>query len=229
MNRTRIVLGMCCLTVLIAGVAIGQQGDKPGMKSMPKMTPEQQKEMQAWQEAATPGPMHEWLVQGCGTWEGKVKMWESPDGPATESTCTTIITPMMEGKFVKVEVKGMMKMGEMEMPFEGFGVTGYDNTGKTFQSTWCDSLGTMMLHSTGSLSADKKVLTLMSEKFTCPVNGPDCWMREVHTRTGPDSETLAMFGPDKSGKQKEYKIMEISYTRKAGTAPAPTMKKPMSH
>jgi hypothetical protein len=241
MKRSHMYLSSCCLIAILAGVAVGQPDKKsdpkatpaaPAMPSkgehaqpagMPAMTPEQMEQMKAWQEAATPGPMQEFLTKGCGTWEGKVKWWETPDATASESNCTTTTTSMMDGRFIKSETKGMMKMGEMSMPFEGFGIYGYNNTSKQFESTWCDSWGTMQMNLTGKLSDDKKTLTWQSNPFMCPMTHKETWMREVQTFSSADSMKLEMYGPDMSGKVKEFKMMEITYTRKAGTAPAATM------
>jgi hypothetical protein len=236
MNRTSTLLTVCYLIALGAGVALAQpSGDhktkpvgdakpmqpakaEPKKGDMPAGMPSQQECMQAMMEAATPGPMHEWLYKGCGTWEGKCKMWETPDSTPTESACTTILTPMMDGRFVRNETSGDMDMGGMKFPFQGFGVAGYNNTTKEFESTWIDNMGTMQMHSTGTLSADKKTLT-MEAHYMCPIMKKNTFMREVHTHTGPETMKLEMYGPDMTGKQKEYKIMEITYTRKAGTAP----------
>lgn len=229
MARTNIILGVCCITALAAGIAIGQPGSDKGKdmpKGMPQMSEEEMKAMKAWEESATPGKMHDWMVEGCGVWDGKVKMWMAPNAPASESTCVTTITPMMGNRFTKAEVKGEMDFGGQKMPFEGFGIWGYNNTTQKFESTWVDNCGTMQLRCNGTLSSDMKVLTLQSEKFTCPMKGKDCWMREVHTRTGADTATLAMYGPGDDGK--EFKVMEITYTRKPGTAPVP-MKKSAGH
>jgi hypothetical protein len=200
--------------VIIAGVAIGQPGKDKMPAGMPKMTPEQEKCMQAMMEAATPGAMHDWLVKGCGTWEGTFKMWESPDAQPQESTCKSVVSPMLEGRFTKCETTSSM----MGMPFQGQGIVGYNNTTQQFEQNWIDNMGTMQMNMTGKLSDDKKTLTWTSH-FMCPVQKKEVAMREVQTMTGADSLKLEFYGPDMSGKVQEYKMMEITMTRKAGSAP----------
>jgi hypothetical protein len=156
--------------------------------------------------------MHKHLTEKAGVWEGKVKMWMDPSMPPTESNCTTTISVMMDGRFTRGETKGKMDMGMGEpMPFEGFGLYGYNNTTKKYESTWVDNLGTMMMSLTGELSADKKVMT-WNGKFTDPMSGQPTWMREVETTNSADSMTLEMYGPGMDGK--DMKMMEIQYTRK---------------
>ncbi len=245
MKRSNLFLSACCLTALIAGTAIGQPKTDPKPAApapaaqhgktehaMPAKMEQAQPvaddakaaEMMAqmkksWEESVALGDMHTFLTNGCGEWDGKCTMWCDPSGKPDESTCVTKMTPMMGGRFVKSETLGTMKdFDKKPIKFEGFGLYGYNNTTKQFESTWCDNMGTMQMHFTGTLSSDKKTLTWES-KFMCPMMHQETWMREVQTFNGPDSMTLQMWGPDMADPKKEAKMMEIVYTRKAGTAP----------
>jgi hypothetical protein len=186
--------------------------DKPGA-TPPGMS---EADMKACMEAATPGPMHKHLTDHAGTWAGKVTMWMTAGSEPAMSECTTVITPMMDGRFTRCEVKGEMAgMG----PFEGFGLYGFDNVSKKFQSTWCDVMGTGMATGTGELSADGKTLTWTCT-YNCPIKKGPITMREIERFTGKDTMSMEMYGPDPAT-GKEYKVMEIQYTRKgAGSAPA---------
>ena len=121
-------------------------------------------DMQACMLAATPGKMHQHLAKEAGVWNGKTTMFMPGAEPAT-SECVSTITPIMDGRYIKCEIKGDMPgMG----PFEGFGIYGFDNVSQKFVSSWIDNQGTGMMNGTGELSDDGKV---MSWKFTfnCPV------------------------------------------------------------
>ncbi|MBL9001090.1 MAG: DUF1579 domain-containing protein [Phycisphaerae bacterium] len=203
----------------------------PSKDAAPAMPPEQAAMMEAWTKAMTPGKHHERLVKQSGTWEGKMKMWMEPGGTPTESTCTTVISPMMGGRFVKSETTGMMNMGGPPMPFEGFGTWGYNNTTEKYEGTWFDNFGTMTHFYTGTLSDDGKTMTATS-KFLDPMTGQDSWMRNVERTTGPDSMVLEIYSPGPDGK--EFKMLEIAYTRKAtakaeGKADAKTTAKTAGH
>ncbi len=183
-----------------------------GQPQLPKGMTEA--DMQACIAAGTPGPMHEHLAKGVGTWTGKSTMWMTSESEPTVSDCTSTVTTMMDGKFTKCEMKGDMPgMGA----FNGFGIYGFDNVSQKFQATWIDSMGTGMMTGTGDLSSDGKTIT-WNYTFNCPITRKPTIMREVERVTGPDSMTLEMFGPDpKTGK--EYKMMEITLNRTSG-APA---------
>jgi hypothetical protein len=121
----------------------------------------------------------------------------------------------MDGRFTKCEITGDMPgMG----PFNGFGLYGYDNVAQKFQSTWIDNCGTGMMTGTGELSSDGRTLT-WNFSYHCPITRKPTTLREVERITGKDTKTLEMFGIDpKSGK--EFKMMEIAFTRKPGTGAA---------
>lgn len=166
--------------------------------------------MEAYMKAAQPGKMHEHLAKSVGNWEGKVKMWMAPGAPPQESACTSTVTSVFDGRYTKIEAAGEMPgMG----PFHGLGLYGYDNVSKKFQSVWIDNMGTGMMIGTGELSEDGKTLT-----WNCTMNdamtGKPAACREVDHFDNDNTMRLEMFGQDPSGK--EYKAMEITYTRTAG-------------
>jgi len=176
----------------------------------PGMTPE---DMQACAAAATLGDQHAYLAEAVGTWQGKNKMWMAPDSEPMLSECTTVISPIMDGRFFKCETTGDMPgMG----PFTGFGISGFDNVSGKFQSTWADNMSTGMMTGTGERLSDG---TGISYTFTynCPINKGPVIFRQVEHRTGKDTMTLEMFGPAPHT-NKEYKVMEINYTRTKGAA-----------
>ena len=170
-------------------------------------------DMQACIEAGTPGPNHAYLAESVGVWQGKCSSWMAPNTEPVSSECVSTITPMMEGRYIKCEIKGDMPgMG----PFNGFGIYGFDNVSQKFQSSWVDNCSTGMMQGTGELSSDESTLT-WTFSYHCPIAKKQVTMREVERRTGKDAMTLEMFGPDpKTGK--EFKMMEIAFTRKPGVS-----------
>jgi hypothetical protein len=207
--KRRISIAIVGLAAISATLAFAQSSkDKKPGSTPPGMS---EADMQACMEAAKPGPQHAFLVQSAGVWQGKSKMWMTPDSEPETNDCTTTITPMMDGKFTKCEMEGQMSMG----PFSGFGLYGYDNVAQEFQSTWISNCGTGMMTGTGQQSSDGKTLTWKYE-HNCPIAKKPVTMREVERITGKDSKTLEVFGPDPKTGQ-EFKMMEITFTRKPGS------------
>ena len=191
--------------------ATKQPEGKPGM---PEMTPEQQKQMEAYTKAATPGKEHAQLMKAVGTWDGKLKHWMKPDAPAQESTCVTKMTSLFDGRYLSCQTEGDMGPEMGGMKFLGHGLYGYDNVAKEYQSTWIDNMGTGIMTGTGELSSDGKTMT-WTMNCHCPITGKEMTLREVDRVIDDNHTVLEMYGPDlESGK--EFKMMEISYTRRAG-------------
>jgi hypothetical protein len=164
-------------------------------------------DFQACMLAAAPGKQHKRLTENAGVWNGKTTMY-MPGAEPTTSECVSTETPIMGGRFVKVEIKGEMPgMG----PFEGLGIYGFDNVSQKYSHTWVDNMGTGMMNGTGELSADGKTMT-WNCTYNCPMAKKEVKMREVETVTGPDTKRFEMFGPDPvSGK--ETKMMSIEFTK----------------
>ena len=188
-------------------------------------------DMKACMDACTPGPMHAYLAKGAGVWTGKTTMWMAPKTEPMKSECTSTVTTMMDGKYVKCEMAGEMPgMG----PFNGFGISGFDNVSQKFQSTWIDNMGTGIMYSTGQCDSTGKVFTFSGEADDFDT-GKKVKERSVTTVAGADSWKMEMFRPGPDGK--EYKTMEINYHRlgtaaggglkRSGQAPASGKKDPV--
>ena len=82
---------------------------------------------------------------------------------------------------------------------------------KEYFSTWIDNMGSGILIMTGQYDEASKKLTL-SGTMKC-MNGQEGTMKEVYTFVDDTHHIMEMYGPDpKTGK--EYKNMEIKYTKK---------------
>jgi len=100
----------------------------------------------------------------------------------------------------------------MGQPFTGTSITGYDNAKKVFISTWIDNMSTAMMNMEGTWDDATKAINFKG-KMICPANGKACEMREVFKMVDDNTQLMEMYGPDmKTGK--EYKSMEIKFTRK---------------
>jgi hypothetical protein len=162
-------------------------------------------EMQAMMEAmGKVGPEHKTLKeQFAGNWKADVTAYW---GPTPEKSTGTMTSEMiLGGRYVH----GMYKGTAMGQPFEGAGLTGYDNIKKKYFNTWVDSMSTGVMNLEGDYDSASKTYT-----FTGETTGPDgkpCTMREVVKVDSNDKHTFTMYGPGMDGK--EMKVMEIVYTR----------------
>ena len=157
----------------------------------------------AWMEFMTPGPEHAQLAKFAGDWD--VELTDHMAGGVT-SICTAKMTMILGGRYLQQELTGQM----MGMPFNGLGVTGFDNIKKVYVSTWIDSAGTGISLSEGKLVAPNKIEYVGT--MTDPISKSDLKMRMVAEQINDDSHTFNMYmkGPD----GKEMLGIEFKYSRK---------------
>ena len=174
----------------------------------PKMSAEQQAMMDKMMKAATPGPQHELLKKLAGDWNAKVKYQMDPSQPWQESASTSTTTMLMDGRYCQEVVSGQMMGG----PFNGVGVTGYDNVIGKYVGTWIDNMGTGIETMQGTADASGKVINWVAT-MSDPVTGKPSKNRMVTTIADDDHHTLDMYTVP-PGAKKEMKTMTIEYTRK---------------
>ena len=202
--RTRTVVfavGLAlCLALGLSAPAGAQQGEK-------KLTPEQQAAMDAWMKVATPGEGHKALEPMIGSWNVKTTMWEKPGAAPESGGGTAENSWVLGGRFVRQDFDG--EFGGMK--FQGLGYTGYDNFKKKYVGTWMDTMGTMMMNTIGTVDPSGKVFTATSTMDDV-ITGKPMTVREVTRIVDSNKLVMEMFGPDRPGK--DFKMMEIVYTRK---------------
>ncbi len=75
------------------------------------------------------------------------------------------------------------------MPFQGLGLTGYDNSAKKYIGFWVDSMTTSFSTSTGEIDAAGKVFTFHVDEFN-PMYGQKAKGRQVITVQDNDHHTM---------------------------------------
>ena len=186
--------------------ALGMLVTAPAFAADPP--PEQQAMMEKMTKAATPGAQHAMLAKMAGEWTATVKYQMDPSQPWQEATGTSVVTAIMEGRYIQ-EANTSVMMG---MPFSGMGITGYDNVIGKYVSTWIDNMGTGIMTSTGTADATGKTISwngVMSD----PMTGKPSKARMVTTVMDDNHHTFEMFTVP-PGAKKEMKTMTIDYVRK---------------
>ena len=197
-------------TALVFAVTPGHAGTdkksdaKADGKECPMMSPETMKLM-------APGDAHKTLEAFAGKWNYTVQHRMAPDAPAMEMKGKTVNRMIMGNRFLQQEAKGQAMKGQKMPAFEGMGLTGYDNVRKEYTTTWVDNMNTGMMTSTAQFDAAKNALTEKGT-FSCPMTGKrNMNFRSVWTLVDKNKYTYEMFTKDEKGK--EFKAMEIAYTR----------------
>jgi hypothetical protein len=162
--------------------------------------------MKQWEKMATPGPEHVELAKSVGKWNVTTTFRMGPEAEPMTSKGSAEFVSLLGGRWIRQDFSGEF----MGRPFHGVGHEGYDKFKKQYVSTWTDDLSTAFLVSYGTPSKDGKSIVffgLMDEPMTGEKNKK---VRSVTRRV--DADTMVYESYDKA-KGKEWKAMEITYTR----------------
>lgn len=163
-------------------------------------------DMKAMMAYSTPGDIHKMLSRSAGTWMTNVTMWMQPGAPPMVSTGQTNNEMILGGRYLKSTNTGNF----MGMPFEGIGITGYDNAKKIFINTWIDNMGTGIMTMTGTWDDASKSIRFTGSMVD-PMSGKDIPVREVLKIVDDNTQLFEMYSTLDG---KDFKNMEIKYSRK---------------
>lgn len=102
-----------------------------------------------------PGEKHKKLEPYLGRWDVESTVSMGP-GNEMKSSMKVEIAWQIPGRFLEIESKGNL----MGLPYQGFGLLGYDNFKQAFVSTWIDNLNTYKLDAQGNLGQDGTTLLM---------------------------------------------------------------------
>ncbi len=169
--------------------------------------PTQEEEQAAWMKSGMPGEPHRRFAEHAGNWDVWGMMWMAPGAPPMETAGKSRLWTVMDGRYMMQEFTGTF----MGMPFQGMGVSGFNNITGRYETSWWDSMGTMIMHLEGS--ADEHGTVTETGQFTDPF-GRTKYMKEVTTPDGKDHIVFEMYdaaAPGSGGEDR--KVMELHYHR----------------
>ncbi|MFQ5888616.1 MAG: DUF1579 domain-containing protein [Gemmatimonadota bacterium] len=162
-------------------------------------------EMAAYMAAASPGAEHQKLAAWVGEFEVDTKFWITPGAEPMLSTGKAERKMILGGRYAVEHYEGMF----FGQPFEGMGLTGYDNVEKKYVSAWVDNMGTGIQTMSGDYD-DQGRLVLLGH-YTDPVTGERKTMKAVSVESG-DTEVVYMYDVAEDGT--ENQMMELTYRKK---------------
>lgn len=161
--------------------------------------------MKKWQEAMSPGPMHQLLAKLVGDWKVTTNMPNPMTGEETPTIGSAKIESLLGGRYFKTTQKGEM----MGMPFEGIGIDAYDNVAKEFITIWIDNMGTGITTMKGKMNETTKHIEYSGEGLD-PMTGQQIKYRSVSRIINEDNLEFDMF---LSQDGQEMKMFNQKYER----------------
>jgi hypothetical protein len=162
--------------------------------------------MEAYARYGTPGEHHRQLAERAGTFQVKVTVWPAPGAPPDVSEGTSERTLMMDGRYLMERFSGTTPMG----PFQGIGVTGFDNIKQRFVAIWIDSMSTGIFTSESTRIGNNAVE--YRGESPDPMTSSFITTRSVDTKVDANTFRYESYTPLPGGG--EFKNMEIVYTRR---------------
>jgi len=205
--KTKVLIaGVGLLAVLLfASTQVMSQEKKsaqpPDQKDMQEM-------MAKWAAMNAKGPEHKKFESMVGTWDTEMRMWMSPDAPPSVSKGSAVFKLLFDGRYLEQKYKCDWQ-GKL---YEGIGIEGYDNFKKKYVSIWLGNDSTGILMSMGTADESGKVCTYYG-KMDDPMTGQkDKVVKSIAREINKDKAIFEMY--DKKPGGDEYKMMEITYTRR---------------
>lgn len=217
MNRSKVLVCAAVLvgaTVLVVNQAVSQEGSGA---SQPPFAAKMQELMAEWMASLKPGPHHQKLENLVGSWETTTKMWwGGPNSPAVETTGTSEVKWVLGGRFLMEEHHGQMMMpdasGQMKpIPYDGIGLTGYNNTQNMYQSVWVSNADTGVLTMKGGMDPSGKLLRMYGEMDETMLDVYGRYVKYVMRFIDKDTRVFEIIDLHAGD---DYKVIEITYKRK---------------
>ena len=195
-------------TMVLASIGFSGEAfsEDPAKAKMP--SPEEIAAMQAeWMKIAAPSEHHKHLDYFVGKWSTKSKTWMGgPGSTPMESDGTSEIKWVLGGRYILHEHKGSM----MGQPYEGLGLTGYDNYRNLYVGTWYSNMSTAPLSMSGNRHPKTGVITDYGEMDEPALKVIGRMVKYVTRIVDKDHyvfEIIDLHAGD------DYMVIEITYTR----------------
>ena len=156
---------------------------------------------------AMPGVEHKRLDQMAGSWDTLTRYWAALGAEPVEAKGTSQRKWILDGRFLMEELDG----GDLALPFRGVGLFGFDAFEQKHTSAWVDTMNTSILTNLGTYDKTNNVVNFTGE-YKDPWTGTKKKERGVTRFLGKDKHALEIYVTEPDGK--EFKMLEITYTRK---------------
>lgn len=207
-NSCRVFFALLIITILFPAGPAAETHEQDAPAEMQSSPSEMDAEMMdRYRAYATPGESHKVLHSLAGSWDYTIKFWDSSEGEPEISQGTSTIELILDERFLMQKAEG----SAMGMPFEGMGITGFNNETQRYESVWIDNMGTGMMKGSGVYDPDMNAI-IEDGSFSCPLEGGDKPYRSIVRITDDDSFTYEWYIDDAEGER--FRAMEIVYTRK---------------
>lgn len=193
------------LPVALIAVCVLNLQAQEGEQTQPSPE-EMQAMMEQWLASVAPTENHKRLEPLVGKWDATVKMWWDPSSEPEISKGSSEARWIMGGRFVMDEFKSEVN----GLPFEGMGMTGFDNNRNLYVGSWIDNMSTHILTTSGSCNPEGNVITLYGQQDEPMIGVYGRTVKHRLTIVDKDKHVFEIFDLHAGD---DFKVLEITYTR----------------
>ncbi|MCI0334331.1 MAG: DUF1579 domain-containing protein [Planctomycetes bacterium] len=155
-----------------------------------------------------PTAQHKILKKDVGTWDAQVKIWPMPDAEPMESKGVEKNRLLEGGLWLITRFEGEV----IGTPFVGMGTFGYDPAEKKYIGTWVDTMTPHLMITKSDYDEKTKTMTGIAETRD-PMTGKKYNAKMISRYNDDGTRVMEMHRKGADGQ--EWKVMEISYQRRA--------------
>ncbi len=160
-----------------------------------------------WMKHMGPVEGHKAMNPMVGNFKYNLKYWMAANAKPEESKGTAKGKWILGGRFLQQDVKGK----SMGKDFNGVSTMGYDSLREQYQTSWVDSMSNHMMIGTGTYDATTATFTETGD-FSCAMTNNKNRPYRTEIKVA-DKNTFSHSMYMKDAENKEFKTMEIQYTR----------------
>lgn len=204
----KIILTLASLSLLVGGFVTVSYAQKTAPSPAIEMIDDTVISKLA--KAEEPLEQHDMLRPLTGTWNYTLKYY-AEEGADPQISSGTMINDMVLGnRFLSSKTVIVINAGGQTIPYEGWGILGYDSTAKAFTSIWVDTMHTAIINGVGKYSDESRTITQRG-KFTHPLLGKEQSYRSEIQFIDDNAYRQSIFITDKSGQ--EFEIIHLEFNR----------------
>lgn len=199
-------------TVILMGAMASGGYAREQSKTAPAVQMLDDKIIKQLEESGAPAQEHLMLSALAGTWYYTVKYW-TDEKTAEPQISSGLMTNKMalNDRFLHSETHLILNIGGQNIPYEGWGMLGYDTEEKVYTSVWFDNMRTGIMTGKGSYNEERKTIEEKGS-FTHPLLKGAQTYRAVLQFIDEESYKRTLFITNKS--KKEFKVLEIELSRR---------------
>ena len=210
MTKFKLVAALLAVLMTSTGVTSAAQakGNPGDIMQIEKLDDASVKKLQ---QLAAPTAQHQMLASLAGTWNFTASFWVNENADPQMSGGAMTNEMAVGGRFLSSKTTLILNVGGQNIPYEGWGLLGYDSASNVFTSVWADTLHSGMITGTGKYNEKQKTIEEKG-RFTLPLTGKEQSYRSELQREGDDAYRRTIFTTGASGR--EFKVVDIEFKRR---------------